>query len=542
MAASQLSSYVLQRPSGFYFRKAVPYPWRAILGREIKRPLHVDSQQSAIRTARSLEARLRRMLSPATLRSLQLSLSHNQIKTLVKNWITRELEEFENDLISTGAMTRDDLVDALDNQGNFLIEARERLGYRDTQRAREKAQEALRAESMDLSHATEPQVLNAFLHGEVELCELSEKLLRSGTTGGEIKRVGPIEDQVFDTKPTMERIATQSLPELISRFMNEQRAELRDRTIREYETSLNVLNELWDYGPLTSISRDTAIQLRDSILEYPVNRLKGRNAQLSITEIKKKDWKPISKTTANKHYTRWSHFMSWCVECEIITKNHLQGKAPKASRSTRRSWEPQELSKLFGHLANQTYRESQSWKYWLPVLGLSTGARIEELCGIESRDVKTDGSNHWYLNIVDSEVRRLKNETSIRKVPIHEQVIELGFLEFAQRRHEGLLFPELEQYSSDSLSHEPSKWFGRLKSKLGFGRELVFHSFRHLVRELLHEANTPDSCIKEILGHDQNDVTFGTYGKIKPDTLKRHIDALPLEPYLAETRGYQSRS
>ncbi|WP_158222331.1 site-specific integrase [Tamilnaduibacter salinus] len=471
-----------------------------------------------------------------------MSLSHNQIKALVKNWITRELEEFENDLLSAGAMSRDDFIDALDNQGNFLIEARERLGYRDTARAREKATEALRAEGMDTSHSAEPQVLNAFLHGEVELCELSEKLLRSGTTDGEIKRVTSSSAQAFDTEPTKEPTGSHMLSELISQFMDEQRAELRDKTIREYETSLDVLNELWEFGPVTSVSRDAAIRLRDSLLDYPLNRRKGRNSGLSLEEIKKQDWKPISKTTANKHYTRWSHFMSWCVECEIIDKNHLQGKAPKASRSTRRSWEPEELSKLFKHLCSHTYRDDQSWKYWLPILGLATGARIEELCGIESNDVKTDGSSHWYLDIVDSEVRRLKNETSIRKVPLHEQVIGLGFLEFVRTREGGLLFPELERYSSDSLSHEPSKWFGRLKSNLGFGKELVFHSFRHLVRELLHEASTPDSCIKEILGHDQNDVTFGTYGKIKPSTLKGHIDALPLEPYLASMRSYQSRS
>jgi len=537
MAAPQLPSYVIQRPSGFYFRKAVPYSWRTVLGREIKRPLHADSKQSAIRTARSLEARLRRLLSPITLRRLLLSLDESQIKALVKNWISRELKELEDDLILSGPMSRDDYVDSLFNQGSLLVEARERLGYRDTRSAKEKAREALEAERMSTSHAAEPQVLNAFLHGEVQLCELSEKLLLSGSTSGEIKRVDPLKVEIpYEGQPQEPRLS-ESLPELISRFIDEQRAELRDKSVREYETSLSVLNELWTYGPLSSTSRETAIKLRDSILEYPVNRHKGKNAERSIDEIKQNEWRPISRTTANKHYSRWSHFMSWCVECEIITKNHLKGKTPKASKSPRRSWEPEELDKLFNSLAAKEWKEHQSWKHWLPILGLATGARIEELCGIESQDVKTDSSGNWYLDIVDSKVRQLKNQTSIRKVPLHSQIINLGFLEFAESRKGGMLFPELKRYSSASLSHEPSKWFGRLKLKLGFGPELVFHSFRHLVRELLHEANTPDSCIKEILGHEQGDVTFGTYGKIKPDTLKQHIDTLKLEAHLSPMKS-----
>jgi len=61
--------------------------------------------------------------------------------------------------------------------------------------------------------------------------------------------------------------------------------------------------------------------------------------------------------------------------------------------------------------------------FWLPVLGLFTGCRIEELCQLHCSDViQYDGI--WCLDINDEGEKRLKNKSSKRVVPLHQILVD----------------------------------------------------------------------------------------------------------------------
>ncbi|KVF78907.1 hypothetical protein WS75_06425 [Burkholderia sp. FL-7-2-10-S1-D7] len=80
--------------------------------------------------------------------------------------------------------------------------------------------------------------------------------------------------------------------------------------------------------------------------------------------------------------------------------------------------------------------------YWVPLLGLYTGARIEELCQLAPGDVFEE-SGHWCIRFVNDEAegQRVKNAGSVRRIPLHAELIRLGFLEYvASRRDQGRLF------------------------------------------------------------------------------------------------------
>jgi integrase len=53
--------------------------------------------------------------------------------------------------------------------------------------------------------------------------------------------------------------------------------------------------------------------------------------------------------------------------------------------------------------------------------------------------------------------------------------------------------------------------FGRLKTAMGFGPELVFHSIRKTVATLLEDAGCPEGVAADILGHDKPTMTYGLY-------------------------------
>ena len=52
------------------------------------------------------------------------------------------------------------------------------------------------------------------------------------------------------------------------------------------------------------------------------------------------------------------------------------------------------------------------------------------------------------------------------------------------------------------------KRFDRLKTRLGFGPEHVFHSIRKTVATLLEDAQCPEGIAADIIGHDKPTMTY----------------------------------
>ncbi|MFW0926169.1 tyrosine-type recombinase/integrase, partial [Vibrio parahaemolyticus] len=110
------------------------------------------------------------------------------------------------------------------------------------------------------------------------------------------------------------------------------------------------------------------------------------------------------------------------------------------------------------------------------------------------------------------EGQRLKNNNSRRLIPIHRTLLDLGFIEFINNINHERIFPELKQ-ERDGFGTAASKWFGRFKTKLGFGKGYDFHSFRHTVATQLKNADVSAVIAGELLGHGQNNITYDRYGK-----------------------------
>ncbi len=104
----------------------------------------------------------------------------------------------------------------------------------------------------------------------------------------------------------------------------------------------------------------------------------------------------------------------------------------------------------------------------------------------------------WCFNItretdrgIDDKV--LKTKASERVVPIHPQLLELGFMQYLKQfenKPRGKLFPDIRVATTGYRSDQFSKWFARfLKSIDADADRTSFHSFRHNFRDALREAN-----------------------------------------------------
>jgi integrase len=240
-------------------------------------------------------------------------------------------------------------------------------------------------------------------------------------------------------------------------------------------------------------------------------------------------YKSIAAVTVNNRLRKLSAFLNWCKANGYIADNPLGGMKVMtgSTKEARLSFDRHDLTTLLDLAALQADARKHPWRYWLPLLGRATGARLEELCQLRVDDfIEQQGIPCIRIDDL-REGQNLKNSSSRRMLPLHPALIELGLLTHVESvRNTGSdhLFPELVAVRG-KLGHAPSKWFGRYKTKLGItDPKKTFHSFRHTLIDDLRDAGVQDSLIKRIAGHEDGSVTFSIYGSRYP--LKAMAEAL----------------
>jgi integrase len=121
----------------------------------------------------------------------------------------------------------------------------------------------------------------------------------------------------------------------------------------------------------------------------------------------------------------------------------------------RQPWEIAELTTLFTSRVYTAGDRPSAGRgeaaYWLPLLGLFTGARQGELAPLTVANIGRDGSSDIYTIIItDDEARsvRVKTASSRRTVPVHPTLVKLGFLSLVEVRTKqdganAALFPQM---------------------------------------------------------------------------------------------------
>lgn len=232
-------------------------------------------------------------------------------------------------------------------------------------------------------------------------------------------------------------------------------------------------------------------------------------------------YKTITAVTVNNRLRKLTAFMNWCKANGYLTENPLAGMKVMtgSAKEARLSFDRHDLSILLDQASLRTEARKYPWRYWLPLLGRATGARLEELCQLRVDDF-IEHQGIWCIRIDDSrEGQHLKNASSRRVLPLHPALLDLGLLQHVESVRAGgtdRVFPELEAVRG-KLGHAPSKWFGRYKTKLGItDPRKTFHSFRHTLIDDLRDAGVQDSLIKRMVGHEDGAVTFSIYGSRSP--------------------------
>jgi len=217
---------------------------------------------------------------------------------------------------------------------------------------------------------------------------------------------------------------------------------------------------------------------------------------------------------------------------------------------------PDDLSKVFSaswfvngvgdRTAKGTFYAYRPHYYWLPVLALYCGGRLNELAqlyvkdivaphGIHCLDFNLEGDGKIDVDEVDAgdaDDKSLKNMSSARRVPIPQLVIDLGFIQYVERLRElghKRLFSELNFDAEKGYGKYAGKWFNDalLGKKLGIPRDgkKTFHSMRHNFATALGTLHAAPNQKADLMGHTRKGSTSEVrYDKGRFESLKTLID------------------
>lgn len=321
----------------------------------------------------------------------------------------------------------------------------------------------------------------------------------------ELKRLkGSVEDTVlpsFASQDSRSHGAQQPkvprLEQIVEKYLhhNESKGAWNADYIEENHNRLAMFVE-WTGNPrLDSITYEMVEDYRNNCLsKLPVRQGGSKKfAGLTLKQlVDLKDIPRISTKTINKAMNIVEAFFGFAHKRGFITVNpavDLSIPIRVDARDERDAFTSDGLRRVFSlpHYDNQSkLRVDAKVKpyhchFWIPLLGLYTGARLEELAGLRVEDVKYAEGIH-YLQIVPHELRRLKTASSRRIVPLHPFIAKdckfVDFVSTKPHREGGLVFGELLGLrQNDRLGHIISKWFSRAIRKVGVSES--FHSFRH---------------------------------------------------------------
>jgi len=300
----------------------------------------------------------------------------------------------------------------------------------------------------------------------------------------------------------------------------------------EYRTSVeDFVDFVGDIG-IGEISKDDLLDYRDEVAKLP-SSMPRADRELSFSERRARHsgkGKPVSAATVKKRVGAIQAMLSFAHEEKFIARNEgrdipIHGYS-KTGRK-RRNFEEEDLQRL---LSSSLFTQPATWRtdrsvshvtlYWLFLLGLTTGARLEEVGQAAVADVKRRDAIR-YIDVDDytpedtAEPKHLKTENSRRLVPIHNLLLDLGFEEYlaaiAAAGHTQL-FPDLRPDMFGNRTKEASRTANRLIDKeVSKDARLVFHSGRHGFKDLATEAEIPTRTVDQMCGHAPTSVG-GKYG------------------------------
>lgn len=218
-------------------------------------------------------------------------------------------------------------------------------------------------------------------------------------------------------------------------------------------------------------------------------------------------------------------FFDWAMASGHYPKgdNPASGHVSYSAREKRarkklgfKAYDRSQIQALFAPVALDRLPESVRWA---ALIGLYTGARASEVGQLLSKDVFEEDGIACIRISDEGEHQKVKTEVSLRTVPLHPELLKMGFLEWVGAKREAgeaRLFPAAKATAVNGQGNWITKAFSRHLAAVGKDWEPAkrgFHSLRKTFIQELQGAGVVSELRAQIVGHELDDEHHSTYSR-----------------------------
>jgi integrase len=371
-------------------------------------------------------------------------------------------------------------------------------------------------------------------------------------------------DQLFDpARPAM--LTFGKLAEQHLRLIEEDAAinALGAKGLDRQRATVALVREIvGEETPVDAVDYDTCLHVRTILARLPANRTKlyGDLPLAQAIERAAKDGKPLlSPVTQERYLVALRDLLDLAAKKRLIPVNPAEGLRPikRDAISSGDKRKPFTLQQIADFFKSQYYAEcakceppftydKAGWRFWLPLMCLFLGMRPNEAAQLHLHDLKRTKAGTWYLHIIatgdddeDADAatgKTLKTKASRRKIPLHPELIKVGFLKFVeQRKKAGMgprLFPDLKPDKYGNHATYALKRFRDtyLPAAIKMEPRQSFYSFRHSWRDALRRIDAQPSTLQALGAWSQGKLTSDDYGdKADPDFQAQFMEKILFE-------------
>lgn len=280
---------------------------------------------------------------------------------------------------------------------------------------------------------------------------------------------------------------------------------------------------------------------------YDLKGFIGHDDARKLTKQNLLDWRDeklktlAAKTVADVYLASVRTVLSWAVANDKLETNvaaQVRQEIPKKNLAREQGFTLKEAEAVLKASRNyvpvqRAYAsiteapQTSAAKQWAPILCAFTGARIAEITQLRKQDIRQEGDMHVLRITPDAGTVKAGG---YRDVPLHQQLIDLGFLEFVDGSGEGPLFYPAKKgkdpvKAARTVAGRISEWL----QDLNVIPEGVSpnHGWRHRFKTVGREQGVSDRTLDAIQGHASK--TAGdNYGDVTLKARKTAIDRMPV--------------
>ena len=269
--------------------------------------------------------------------------------------------------------------------------------------------------------------------------------------------------------------------------------QLADRTF-------NMLELYFNDKPIFDIKLNDLMDFRDTMQEIPTKLTTYKefeNKSLDYILENSEDYDNLTNSTINKYINKANQFLKWAYQEDYLhKKDFIIPKFPNDTKS-RLPYANEEIQAIKELVSKDENIEIN----FITLVATYQGMRLKEITQLRKEDIITT-NNIPCISINTNEDKTTKTIKSIRTIPIHPKLIELGFLDFVKSKENNLFNINNKDFSS----------YYRKNYKNLINPSKTFYSLRHSFIDALKQSDQNIEHIQAFVGHSHNAKTTFGYG------------------------------